>query len=117
MDNCILDRFQSAYRHGHSCETALLRVMNDVLCAADRGDLTLLVLLDLSAAFDIIDHEILLSRFRNEVGITGTALHWFSSYLADITQRVIVNLLWRITGFGFRANSILGVYKPARKNN
>ena len=78
MDNCILDRFQSAYRHGHSCETALLRVINDVLCAADRGDLTLLVLLDLSAAFDIIDHEILLSRLRNEVGITGTALHWFS---------------------------------------
>ena len=66
--------------------------MNDVLCAADRGDLTLLVFLDLSAAFNIIDHEILLSRLRNEVGITGTALHWFSSYLADRTQRVIVNL-------------------------
>ena len=49
--------------------------MNDVHCAADRGDLTLLVLLDLSVAFDIIDYEILLSRLRNEVGITRTALH------------------------------------------
>ena len=87
----LLDKFQSAYRPGHSCETALLRVLSDVLCSADRGDLTLLVLLDLSAAFDVIDHELLLSRLQNEAGISGTALRWFNSYLEDRTQRVVVN--------------------------
>ena len=87
----LLDKFQSAYRHGHSCETALLRVLNDILRSADSGDLTLLVLLDLSAAFDVIDHELLLLRLQNEVGISGTALTWFHSYLADRTQRVFVN--------------------------
>ena len=86
----ILDRFQSAYRPGHSCETAVLRVLNDVLCSADAGDLTLLVLLDLSAAFDVINHELLLSRLQNEAGIAGDALQWFVSYLAERTQRVIV---------------------------
>ena len=79
--------FQSAYRPGHSCETAILRVLNDVLCSADRGDLTILVLLDLSAAFDVIDHELLLSKLQYEMGITETALHWFISYLAERTQQ------------------------------
>ena len=89
--NNLLDKFQSAYRPGHSCETALLRLLNDMLCKADCGDLTILVLLDLSAAFDVIDHELLLSRLLNEVGITGTAHHWFRSYLTDRVQRVAVN--------------------------
>ena len=87
----LIDKFQSAYRPGHSCETAILRVMNDVLCSADRGDLTILVLLDLSAAFDVINHDLLLSRLQYEMGITDTALHWFTSYLADRTQRVSIN--------------------------
>ena len=88
--NNLLDPFQSAYRHGHSCETSLLRLLNDVLCSTDRGDLSLLVLLDLSAAFDVIDHELLLSRLQKEMGITGTALRWFNSYLVDRTQHVVV---------------------------
>ena len=88
--NNLLDPFQSAYRHGHSCETALLRVLNDVLCSADRGELSLLVLLDLSAAFDVIDHELLLARLQKEMGITGNALQWFTSYLEDRTQCVVV---------------------------
>ena len=69
--NNLLDPFQSAYRHGHSCETALLRVLNDVLCSADRGELSLLVLLDLSAAFDVIDHELLLARLKKKNGHHG----------------------------------------------
>ena len=86
----LLDKFQSAYRPGHSCETAILRVLNDVLCSADCGDLVLLVMLDLSAAFDVIDHELLLLRLLNEVGISGVAHQWFGSYLMDRTQRVVV---------------------------
>ncbi|PVD19602.1 hypothetical protein C0Q70_20092 [Pomacea canaliculata] len=83
----LLDKFQSAYRPKHSCETALLRLMNDLLCSADAGKVSLVVLLDLSAAFDVIDHSTLLTRLQMEVGIGGSALQWFHSYLSDRTQR------------------------------
>ena len=65
---------QSAYRAGHSTETALLKVHNDILLAMDRQHVTLLVLLDLSAAFDTVDHRVLLRRLKVTYGITGTAL-------------------------------------------
>ena len=64
--------FQSAYRPGHSSETALLKVVNDLLLAMDEGKLSVLVLLDLSAAFDTIDHDILLHRLQHVFGIQGT---------------------------------------------
>ena len=79
---------QSAYRAGHSTETALLKVQNDILLAMDRQHVTLLVLLDLSAAFDTVDHRVLLRRLEVTYGITGTALQWFRSYLTGRTQRV-----------------------------
>ena len=66
--------FQSAYRAGHSTETALLKVQNDILLAMDRQHVILLVLLDLSAAFDTVDHRVLLRRLEVTYGITGTAL-------------------------------------------
>jgi hypothetical protein len=86
----LLDPFQSAYRPAHSTETAVLRVLNDLLCSVDAGDLVLLALLDLSAAFDTIDHQLLLQRLSAEVGITGSALLWFSSYLTERYQHVMV---------------------------
>ncbi|PVD24871.1 hypothetical protein C0Q70_15360 [Pomacea canaliculata] len=93
----LLNKFQSAYRPKHSCETALLRLMNDLLCSADAGNVTLVVLLDLSAAFDVIDHTTLLTRLQMEVGIGGSALQWFHSYLSDRTQRVMVNQASSVT--------------------
>ena len=57
LDNNIVDSFQSAYRTGHSCETALLRVYNDIVTTVGKGNGSFLVLLDLSAAFDTIDHD------------------------------------------------------------
>ena len=89
--NELVDIFQSAYRKGHSTETALLRVQNDILMEMEKENVVLLVLLDLSAAFDTIDHEILLKRLSTRCGIQGTALKWFSSYLKDRTQSVTVN--------------------------
>ncbi len=59
-----MDKFQSAYREGHSTETVLLRVQNDILMELEKGKVVMLVLLDLSAAFDTIDHEILLKRLK-----------------------------------------------------
>ena len=86
----LLAKFQSAYRRFHSTETALLRVFNDILISIDRHQEVVLVLLDLSAAFDTIDHSALLARLRHRYGITGTALLWFESYLSNRTQRVVI---------------------------
>ena len=86
--NNLLARFQSGFRRCHSTETAIVRITNDILSSNDSGKVTALVLLDLSAAFDTIDHEILLSRLQTDMGITGTALSWFRSYLTGRSQVV-----------------------------
>ena len=73
------NRLQSAYRRGHSSETALLKLLNDVYCAADNGFRTMLLQLDQSAAFDTIDMSTLLRRLRFTFGISGPALNWTAS--------------------------------------
>ena len=83
---------QSAYRSGHSTETALLRVQNDILKAVDgKKKVVFLVLLDLSAAFDTVDHAILLSFLENYVGLSGFVLSMLESYLQGCTQSVSIN--------------------------
>ncbi|XP_061590906.1 uncharacterized protein LOC133456448 [Cololabis saira] len=91
--NDLFEVFQSGFRMHHSTETALVRVTNDLLMASDKGLglVSILVLLDLSAAFDTIDHGILLHRLEHVVGIKGTALCWFKSYLSDRFQFVHVH--------------------------
>ena len=89
--NNLFYSLQSAYPPGHSTETALLKIVNDLLAALDISHISLLSLFDLSAAFDTIDHSILLSRLHHIFGISGTALSWFQSYLSDRTQVVSVN--------------------------
>ena len=79
----LKDQFQSAYVSDHSTETALLRVHDDICRAVDTKGAAILVLLDLSAAFDTIDFRILLSRLREYYGVRGTALKWLSSYITD----------------------------------
>ena len=78
------------FRVRHSTETALLKVQNDVLQALDKGSAVALIMLDLLAAFDTIDHTILLSRLQELFGVQGQALSWFNSYLSHRTQRVSV---------------------------
>ncbi len=76
-----LDNFQSGFRVHHSTETALIKIINDIRFNSDSGKISVLVLLDLSAAFDTVDHNILLERLENWVGLSGMALKWFRSYL------------------------------------
>ena len=82
---------QSAYRKCHSTETALLRVTNDIMMNMNRQHVTLLVMLDLSSAFDTIDHGVLLDRLNNEFGIKGRVLEWFTSYLSKRSQFISIN--------------------------
>ena len=80
INNDIVDNFQSAYKTGHSCETALLRVYNAIVTTIGRGNGAMLVLLDLSAAFDTIDHDSLFCILEKYVGICGNALKLIKSY-------------------------------------
>ncbi len=86
--NNLLDPFQSGFRSGHSTETALVRVLKDLLIIADSGACGFLVLLDHSAAFDTICHSILLDRLHRWIDLSGTVLSWFKSYLSQLSQFV-----------------------------
>ena len=82
----LFPEYQSAYRTSHSTETTLLDISNHILQALDSGNLSLLALLDLSSAFDTIDHNILLKRLSHSYGINETILMWISSYLSNRSQ-------------------------------
>ena len=87
-ENDLHESNQSAYRKNHSTETALLKIFNDILCAVDSKQCVLLVLLDLSAAFDTVEHSILFQRMEQSFGISGDALLWLKSYFANRTQKI-----------------------------
>ncbi len=91
LKNYIYEEFQSGFRPRNSTETALVKITNYLLLASDKGCISLLVLLDLSAAFDTIDHDILIDRLQNYTGIQGQALRWFKSYLSDHYHFVYLN--------------------------
>ena len=88
--NDLFEPLQSAYKEGHSTETALLKVQNDLLVAMDNQRVSILVLLDLSAAFDTVNHRLLLKRLNDRCGVVRDALKWFESYLTDRSQTVKV---------------------------
>ena len=87
-DNGLLPDLQSAYLTHRSTETAVLKVLSDILMALDSGNLAILMMLDLSAAFDSVDHATLLQRLNKSYGINGVVINWFSSYLDDRSQYV-----------------------------
>ena len=103
--------YQSAYKSGHSMETALLSIKNDIHLSLSWGEATALVLLDLSAAFDTIDHSNLLSCLQDWFGVGGSTLKWFSSYLTEHYQSVKIGYtlsdLQRLL-FGVPQGSVLG---------
>ena len=90
MKKCPLPKFHSDFRKHRSTEIALLKVQNDILMSMDNKAVTLLVLLDLSAALDTIEQFILLNILRRDFGVVGTALNWFGSFLSGRRQRILV---------------------------
>ncbi len=85
--NNLLDSNQSGFKSGHSIETALLSVVEDLRLARTASKSSLLIFLDLSAAFDTVNHQIPVSTLLRK-GISGTALQWFDSYLSDRSFKV-----------------------------
>ena len=83
--------YQSAYRAHHSCKTAILHLSNDILWAMERQSITSMVAIDLSAAFNTVDHNILLDILNHKFGIEDKALKWFNSYLRPRSFKVVVN--------------------------
>ena len=110
-ESCLLTGFQSAYRRFHSMESTLLNIQDDLFLNMSEGSTTALTLLDLSAAFDTIDHSILFHRLHECYGINGLALSWFKSYLLDRTQSVKVGSVLSHPmelKFGVPQGSVLG---------
>ena len=113
-DNNLHAPTQSAYRHLHSTETALLKIQNDILVSLDGSKGVILILLDLSAAFDTIDHEILLNRLESRIGVTGPALEWCKSYLTNRSQVIYLNGISSkscILLYGVPQGSVAGPFK------
>ena len=103
--------FEHGYKEGHSTETLLVTAVNDLLISCDSGLPSVLMLLDLSAAFDTVDQSKLLSILRDEIGIEGTALKWFKSFIVGKTQRVKIRGAYSEVGdliYGEAQGSVLG---------
>ena len=88
--NAIVDKYQSAYLPHRSTETALTLIINDILISLDNKAPCYLVLIDLSSAFNTLDHNILSIRL-NEIGIYGQVHSWFMSFVSSITSSVKIN--------------------------
>ena len=88
--NNLLPKLQSGFRWFHSTETAMLKVLADVYSAIDQGQVALFALLDMSAAFDMVDHTILLDRLSISYGVSGTVYTWFIHlYIFIFTYHII----------------------------
>ena len=109
--NKLLPDRQSAYRAFRSTETAIAGLLSDILSALDTGDMAALAMLDLSAAFDTVDHTILLQRLQTSFGLNGTVLSWFCSYLDQRRQHMCHRGKQSATSdvqFGVPQGSVLG---------
>ena len=89
--NNLADPYQSAYRPKHGTESALIKVKNDIMFSLNSNKVVLVVLVDLSAAFDTIDHNIFICRLSNRIGVMGIALNWFQSYLEGWSAQVYID--------------------------
>ena len=109
--NNLLPSCQSGFRKFHSTETLLLRLLSDIYGAIDRTELTLLALFDVSAAFDTVDHDILLKRLHVTFGLSGNFLEWIGSFLHGRSLSVVhgsTRSRWVPAPYGLPQGSVLG---------
>src|SRR6218665_1722960 len=109
--NNLIPAIQPGFRKGHSAETLLLRLLSDIYGAIDHSQLTLLALFDVGAAFDTVDHGILLERLRISFGVTGAFLCWLESFLGECTLCVVhgpTRSPWVPAPYGLLQGSVLG---------
>jgi len=86
----LLSVVQTAYRPFHSTETAIVRVLNDIISVDNQGHISALMLLDLSAAFDTVDHTILIEILKRRFGVERIALSWLTEFVRERSQVVRV---------------------------
>ena len=118
----MYDPLQSAYKLVHSTESSLVKINYDILSSLDASKCTVLVALDLSAAFDTINHNVLLNRLQYMYGIIGTAFKWFQSYIEQrnnqvcagqsLSQKTASNVR-RTTGFNVGCQTVYHVHLPS----
>jgi retron-type reverse transcriptase len=111
LNHHLGEELQSAYLSGHSTETALLKVKDDIIRHIHNREGVFLVLLDLSAAFDTVDHGILLRRMSCEIGVTKRALDWLKSYFTGRSTRVLIDDVYSLEksmDYGLPQGSIVG---------
>ena len=104
---------QSGYKPKHSCETLLIRITNDVFVCLDKSKCTLMLLLDLTAAFDTVDHDILLDILWYDLGFRGTVFLWFVEFLSDRAQAVSIDGQksgFKKNSFGVPQGSVIGPF-------
>jgi hypothetical protein len=110
-NNNLYGYYQSGYRKQHSCETAVLKVVNELMGMVHANGAAVLIFLDLSAAFDTIDHEMLIQKLKKDFGIQGDVLQWIESYLSKRTYRVKIkdskSILFYLL-YGVPQGSLLG---------
>ena len=124
-NNKLVPINQSTYRQYHSTNTAALKVFSDILEATDHGQLTLLVLLDLSAAFDTVDHNILCQRLKSSFGFDGPALNWLRSYLNERECQIRIGDIFfegfvcqrRSSRIGSRSNPLLNILRTYQESS
>lgn len=121
----LFDKFQSGFRPHHSTETALIKVLNDIRLNADSGKVSVLVLLDLSVAFDSVDHSIMLNRLETWAGLSGTVLEWFRSFLEERSYFVTIGsyqsdrvaMTWSSSGVSPWTPSVQPIYAAFGSNS
>ena len=86
----LLPDYQSRYRENRSCERVLLKLTNDLLWSMERKNVTVMIVLDLSATFDSVNHEVLLRNLQDNFGISEIALEWFRNYPSNRDMKVKV---------------------------
>ena len=89
-ENKLLPAYQSVYRKNHSCETSLIKLVDDLLWAMEKQLVTAVVILDLLAAFDTVDHDLLLEVLEKRFGVTDKAKEWYSNYIKQRKFSIII---------------------------